>query len=43
LITVAATLILGIVPGKILGVAKAGAATYPSVNASAPETTAAGR
>jgi NADH-quinone oxidoreductase subunit N len=43
LITAAATLILGIAPGRILGVAKAGAATYPSVNISAPETTAGGR
>jgi NADH-quinone oxidoreductase subunit N len=35
-LTVAATLILGIVPGRILAQAKAGAATYPSVNTVEP-------
>ncbi len=36
LITIAATLILGIVPGKILASAKAAAETYPAVNTNAP-------
>jgi NADH-quinone oxidoreductase subunit N len=39
-LTVVATLILGIVPGRILAMAKAGAATYPSVSTPAPEATA---
>ncbi|HEX3470749.1 MAG TPA: NADH-quinone oxidoreductase subunit N [Silvibacterium sp.] len=43
LLTVAATLILGIVPGRILATAKAGAATFPAVNTSAPDTTSAQR
>ncbi len=43
LITVAATLILGIVPGRILAMAKAGAATYPSVAPPAPEAIATQR
>jgi NADH-quinone oxidoreductase subunit N len=43
LLTVAATLILGIVPGGILAMAKAGAATYPAVNSPAPEATSANR
>jgi NADH-quinone oxidoreductase subunit N len=36
LVTIAATLILGIVPGKVLGKAKAAALTYPAVNIPAP-------
>lgn len=36
LLTVATTLVLGIVPERILGLAKAGAATYPAVGNSAP-------
>jgi len=43
LLTVAATLILGIVPGKILAKARAGAATFPAVNTPAPEATSAQR
>ena len=43
LLTVAATLILGIVPSRILDMAKAGAGTYPPVNAAAPEATTANR
>ncbi len=39
-LTVVATLILGIVPGRILAMAKAGAATYSSVSTPAPEATA---
>ncbi|HZD50069.1 MAG TPA: NADH-quinone oxidoreductase subunit N [Silvibacterium sp.] len=42
-LTVVTTLILGIVPGRILAMAKAGAATYPTVNTPAPEATAANR
>jgi len=40
LLTVVATLVLGIVPGRILAMAKAGAAIYPSVSTPAPEATA---
>jgi NADH-quinone oxidoreductase subunit N len=43
LLTVVATLILGIVPGRILAKARAGAATFPAVNAPAPEATSAQR
>jgi NADH-quinone oxidoreductase subunit N len=43
LLTIAATLILGIVPGRILAVAKAGAATYPAVNTGSPQATTANR
>jgi NADH-quinone oxidoreductase subunit N len=43
LLTVAGTLILGITPGKILAMAKAGAATYPAVTTVAPEADAAQR
>ncbi len=43
LITVAATLILGIVPGRILDMARAGAATYPNAGAPPPDATAASR
>ncbi len=44
LITVSTTLILGIVPGRILAQAKAGAATYPAVSTdAAPVQTVAGR
>lgn len=43
LLTVAATLILGIAPGRILDMARAGAATYPSVNTTAPVATTANR
>jgi NADH-quinone oxidoreductase subunit N len=43
LLTVAATLILGIVPGKILAMAKAGAAIYPTVDTTTPESTTANR
>ena len=39
LLTVATTLILGIVPGRILDMAKAGAATFPVVNNNAPAAT----
>jgi NADH-quinone oxidoreductase subunit N len=42
LLTVAATLILGIAPGKILDMARAGAGTYPAVTPT-PETTTANR
>jgi NADH-quinone oxidoreductase subunit N len=42
-LTVAATLILGIVPGRILASAKAGAAIYPVVNTPTPEATTANR
>jgi hypothetical protein len=37
LLTIAATLILGIVPGKVLENAKAAAQTYTSVNGSAAQ------
>jgi NADH-quinone oxidoreductase subunit N len=40
-LTVATTLVLGIIPGKILSLAKAGAAIYPAANTAAPEATAA--
>jgi NADH-quinone oxidoreductase subunit N len=43
LITVVATLILGIVPGRILDMARAGATTYPSVNTASPDSTTANR
>jgi NADH-quinone oxidoreductase subunit N len=43
LITVVATLILGIVPGRILDMARAGANTYPSVNTASPDATTANR
>ena len=42
LLTVATTLILGIVPGRILDRARAGAGTYPAVNPT-PEATTANR
>jgi NADH-quinone oxidoreductase subunit N len=41
ILTVSATLILGIVPGKILSMAKAGAQTYSSVSVDTPATTTA--
>ena len=43
LLTVAATLILGIVPGRILDMARAGAVTYPSVSTPNPDATTANR
>ena len=42
-LTVVTTLILGIVPGRILAMAKAGAITYSSVNGTTPEATTANR
>ena len=39
-LTVVATLILGIVPGRILAMAKGGASAYPSLSSPAPEATA---
>lgn len=43
LLTVAATLILGIAPGRILDMARAGAGTYPAVNTALPDATTANR
>jgi NADH-quinone oxidoreductase subunit N len=42
-LTVVTTLILGIVPDRILAMAKAGAITYPAVNGTTPEATTANR
>jgi len=42
-LTVVATLILGIFPGHILDMARAGAGTYPAVNSSVPDATTANR